>query len=438
MLEQLRRREQAADEDLVFFAMPYGRKTMPDGYEQNFDVLYRDYFAEAVKLMGLKPDRADKIPGTTESPLQAAWDGIDRAGVVVVDLSATSTSVAMELGWAMCLHKRLVVLHYEGAEVPTNIQGQIRAITYRCDMSGLPEMSRAIRAAIEEVRKPGSPEMDLRPRTGLRDVDAVAEVVWATADRIFVRDVQNELRTGEMRRTDVNYGDTVPEDMAKRYHQGSKISGTFVTDENGTRFSQRYGQVNPWPRLQAEYARGQVTTARVSDLNRGGCFVELASGGKSRIPTHQANAAGLLLGSEVQVRVLHVDPVRQRIDVALAHHAVASAAPPSMDAYPRTGERLAATVRTVVAEHGFVLVELDGYPGMAKPALLHVSEMAPATRDGVEAGSVVHGERVFVEVIEVRPSRRDPGLLDVRVREVDSGVGKTADPAEPVVAESAA
>ena len=114
-LTEMLTRGPAVDDELVFFAMPYGKRTLPNGEDADFDVLYERYFAEAVRSMGLTPERADCMPGTMESPLSAAWNGVDRAGVVVIDLSLPSTSVSMELGWAMALHKRAIVIHHEGA-----------------------------------------------------------------------------------------------------------------------------------------------------------------------------------------------------------------------------------------------------------------------------------------------------------------------------------
>ncbi|ACY97019.1 RNA binding S1 domain protein [Thermomonospora curvata DSM 43183] len=443
-LTEMLTRSPSVDDELVFFAMPYGKRTLPNGAEVDFDVLYQQYFAVTVRLMGLRPERADCIPGTMESPLSAAWNGVDRAGTVVIDLSLPSTSVAMELGWAMCLHKRAVVIHHEGAELPTNIVGQVRAIKYRCDMGGLPELQEALRLAIEDARKRGMPEMDLRPRTGVRDVEAIAEVVLTATDHIFVRDIQNELRTGVMRRTDMDYLETLPDDMSKRFRIGARLNGVFVTDENGTRFSQRHGKTNPWPALEAKYRRGTLVRAEVVQINRGGYFVALQDGGKSRIPTHMAEAAGLEQGSEVLVRVLRVDPVRQRIDVVLADHAPTADRRPGQapvsgtpgarpgPVLPRQGERCTGTVTRPFRERGFVLVTLDGWTELGQPAILHIFQMTPRTRERFSAGELDKGDRLHVEVVSAAPSARDPERAEIRLREVPAEAEPAAEEgAEP-------
>ncbi|MFE9890634.1 hypothetical protein [Streptomyces scopuliridis] len=427
----------AVDDELVFFAMPYGKRTLPNGEDADFDVLYERYFAEAVRSMELTPERADCMPGTMESPLSAAWNGVDRAGVVVIDLSLPSTSVSMELGWAMALHKRAIVIHHEGAALPTNIVGQVRAIKYRCDMTGLPDMQAALRLAIEEARRQSTPEMDLRPRTGVRDVEAIAEVVWTAADHIYVRDIQNELRTGVMRRTDMDYLEALPDDMTKRFREHGRVRGVFVTDENGTRFSQRHGKTNPWPSFEMAYLRGALVRAKVVQINRGGCFVELEEGGKSRLSMAAAEAAGLDRGSEVRVRVLSVDPVRQRIEVTLADRTptvggvsrmalTPDAERQSAVALPRSGEQYQGTVTSSVCERGFALVALDGWSEMGQSAILHVSRMTAQLRKRFEAGAVAKGDRLRVEVLSAALSPRDPERGEVRLREVPANVWATA------------
>lgn len=437
-LTEMLTRGPAVDDELVFFAMPYGERTLPNGEDADFDVLYERYFAEVVRSMGLTPERADCMPGTMESPLSAAWNGVDRAGVVVIDLSLPSTSVSMELGWAMALHKRAIVIHHEGAALPTNIVGQVRAIKYRCDMTGLPDMQAALRLAIEEARRQSTPEMDLRPRTGVRDVEAIAEVVWTAADHIYVRDVQNELRTGVMRRTDMDYLEALPDDMTKRFREHGRVRGVFVTDENGTRFSQRHGKTNPWPSFEMAYRRGALARAKVVQINRGGCFVELEEGGKSRLSMAAAEAVGLDRGSEVRVRVLSVDPVRQRIEVTLADRTPTAGeasrmalAPNDAErrtavALPRSGEQYQGTVTSSVCERGFALVALDGWTEMGQPAILHVSRMTAQLRERFEAGAVAKGDRLRVEVLSAALSPRDPERVEVRLREVPANTWTAA------------
>ncbi|GGQ82125.1 S1 RNA-binding domain-containing protein [Kitasatospora griseola] len=406
------------DPNLVFFLMPYGRKAVPDGRTLDFDSVYRE-LESVVRSLGLSAQRADTNDETTLGPLEAAWDGVDRAGIVVVDLSVPSTSVAMELGWAMCLHKRMVVTMYEGAAVPTNVVGRLRPITYTQEFEQFGRFKNELRERIQAELQRTAPERDLVPRTATWGAyEATAQVELAFPDRVFVRNIQDPLQAAEMRREEVSYWDMVPEDMSasKHYRQGSTVNGFFVVDQGRVVFTQRYRQENPWPRLVAAYRLRQVYSARVTNVSpAAGAFIELLpEGGKSFIPAYQVRAAGIAKDDEVQVRILRVDPVQRRIDVALADAPKAGLATPPAGEYPTVGERFAGTVHDVQANKGYVRVRLDGY---RRPGLLHRSNMSDALWQAVRAGRVTAGSTIDVVVLRVTASRNRVAQWDIALEE---------------------
>ncbi|MEW2101186.1 S1 RNA-binding domain-containing protein [Streptomyces sp. XHT-2] len=435
MALKLRRESgRAVDEDLVFFLMPYGKKKAPDGHDFDFNVVYQE-LAEVVTGMGMRPERADENEGTATGPLDAAWDGVDRAGIVVVDLSVPSTSVAMELGWAMCLHKRMVVVMYEGADVPTNVVGRLRPIQYTRELEKLRKLRTELRVGIEAARLSNEPEMDLLERSITSGAfEATARVEIAYPDRIFVRDVQDPLRSAEMRREDVSYWDMVPEDMSasKNYRQGAYINGFFVIEQGRVTFSQRYREVNPWPRLVATYQPRQICTARVTKV-RSGAFVELQpEGGRSFIPPYQARAANLAEGDEIQVRILKVDPQQRRIDVDLAEAPNASPMEPPAGEYPAEGDQLSGKVFDTNVERGYVRVRLDGY---SRLGLLHYSKMSPLFWDAVRSGVVIPGFEVKVKVSQISPSRRRVAQWDIALEQVVEQTAETEPSTEQTAAD---
>ncbi|WP_328982800.1 tetratricopeptide repeat protein [Streptomyces mirabilis] len=173
----------------------------------------------------------------------------------------------------------------------------------------------------EVARNRGTSETGPRPGTDVHVVEAIAEAVRTESDRIYVQDVQDGTRTAFMQRTDMDYLTLLPDNMSHRFGVGDRIKGVFVTDANGTRFSQRHGKTDPWPTFKVAYRRGAVVPATVTGVNRNGVFVELEGGGKSRLPLDEANLAGLVAGSGLLVRVIKLDLTRQRIDVRLADSA---------------------------------------------------------------------------------------------------------------------
>src|ERR1700677_407310 len=126
-----------AEAGRVFFAMPYGTKRVTeDGEPFDFDSLYQKVFVRAAQECGMTPDRADHIFGTTIGTLDAVWDGIQRAEIVVVDFTIRSADVALEFGWAMALGKRMVVLTQNRDDIPTDIKGRIRPLVYSLGGAG--------------------------------------------------------------------------------------------------------------------------------------------------------------------------------------------------------------------------------------------------------------------------------------------------------------
>ncbi|MFI8454535.1 hypothetical protein [Kitasatospora sp. NPDC085464] len=427
------RRQGSVEEDMVFFAMPYGDKELPNGNTENFDDLYEGHFEDWIRNWDLRAERADKVAGTTESAMDVAWSGIDRAGIVVADLSVPSTSVAMELAWALCLRKRLVVIAHKGALVPSNALGQFRVVWYEWSVRGLFELRTSLQSEIEALRRQRrEPEMDLRPYMPEDRQRARAKVEEAGEDHIRVRDVRNPRRIAEMHKRDVGYHETIPDQMSQRYHVGRDIPGFFVYRDNVLVFTQQEGE-DPWDTWERTYQRGSVFTARVHLVNNAGVWVELPGGGRSRLRQHEA--VGLKENDEVPVVIRWVDRVRQRIEIGAANQPATAAVPgpaPSLDDYPRPGERQGATV--AVVNESFVLVRLDDHPELPTLALLHARRMSPSLREDLEAGRVTEGRRVVVDVEEVGPSRTKPGRTDIRVREVESELP----PESGTVAEAAA
>jgi hypothetical protein len=421
---------------MVFFAMPYEDKELPNGRVENFDDLYEGHFEDWIRNWGLRAERADKAPGTTESAMDVAWSGIDRAGIVVADLSVPSTSVAMELAWALCLKKRLVVIAHKGAMVPSNAQGQFRVVWYEWSIRGLAELRTSLRAEIEAMRQQRrEPEMDLRPYIPEDRMRAKAKVEEISEDHIRVRDLRNPRRIAEMHKQDVSYREVIPDHMSQRFFVGKEVSGFFVHRDNTLIFTQQEGE-DPWDEWEQTYQRGSTSTARVYEVNKAGVWVELPGGGRSRVRDHEA--AGLKEQDEVLVVIRWVDRARQRIDIALANPPTDVPAPSApmptlwMDAYPQVGERQGATVS--VPNAGFVLVKLDGYPDLPTLALLHARRMSQSLREELEAGQIKEGRRVWVDVEEVAPSRNKPGRIDVKVREVEGELPPAAGDVEEVLA----
>ncbi|MFI9204269.1 hypothetical protein [Streptomyces sp. NPDC053048] len=418
------------DDILVFFAMPYGKKALRHGDPgalHDFDDLYNYQLKRPLLRMGLQPFRADETPGTG-LVLEAAWDGIDRAGIVVVDFSAVSESVALEVGWAMCLHKRMIVLAQDESDIPADLRG-IRPIVYDFTPRGTGELVERLQDEIERLRRQPLREMDLKPRNPLVATRAVVESVFE--DRVRVRDLSNSQRSAELFRSDVSYTELLPpHGMPKRFHVGWELTGAFLVRDDLYVFSQKEIEDDPWGKWEETYPLRSTLTARVHQVKDNDAFIELPGGGKSRVSIRQGEE--LRRGDEVSVEIMKVDRALHRIDVRRADQPAFTPAAP--EAYPPVGERQEATVRDIRPDLGFVLVDLEGYPQLPRPSMLHISKMTPGLRQRFEADRVLRGDRLTVQVTDVSHDPKRPGQLKVEVR--DLAAEAAADPpeadAEPV------
>ncbi|MFI9025605.1 S1 RNA-binding domain-containing protein [Streptomyces sp. NPDC053560] len=412
------------DDNIVFFAMPYGRKSAAGGPERDYDDLYDNAYAAAVRDLDLTPCRADSIFGTSQGVLESAWRGIQQAGVVVIDFSTRSADVALEFGWAMCLHKRMIVLAQDiERDVPTDVTGLLRPIQYSFDGTGIPRMMQDLKAHIRQaLAEPVGTEMTLKPLEGHAEQDR-AEVLIADRDHVIVKGARTG-RIAEMHKQDVDYLRDVPVDMSKRYPVGREVSGTFVTEADGRpRFSQRVNQRNPWPDLQNSYPKGHVFVGRVVDIKPAGAYIAVAHGVNGLLPGAQTRAADLQLGMEVEAVVTGVDADRQRIHLALSRQPAPPAGRPAADTYPRYGDRQVGTVTRVVPEQsggggGYVLMTLQDWPNLPLAAFLHCSRMTPELRTRMNSRLLAEGDTLPVEVIQVHPSRKNPPFHEVKVRDL--------------------
>ncbi|MFK0120826.1 hypothetical protein [Streptomyces sp. NPDC090994] len=399
---------------MIFFAMPYGLKPLRQGdpnVKYNFNELYEYQIKRPLVKAGLKPQRADERPGA-ELVSTVAWEGIDRAGIVVVDFSAASESVALEAGWAMCLHKRMIVLAQSEDDIPTNLRG-LRPIVYDFTPRGTGELVEQLFAEIERLRKQPLREMDLTPRNPL--VSTVAQVEAVFEDRVRVRDINKTDRSAELFRDDVSYTEVLPAQgmpKGKRFQVGGQLRGAFLMRDDVYIFSQKEIEDDPWDAWEKAYPVHSEVQARVNNVVGRDAFVDLPGGGKSRFTVHPGEE--LQRDNEVTIVITKVDRNLHRIDVRRVE-AAATAPLPERNSYPAEQERMTATVHDVRLDKGFLLVNLDNHPSLPRPAMLHIRKMTPGLRERFETNQVNKGDQLYVQVVRVSDDLNRPGQMKVDV-----------------------
>ncbi|HUT34187.1 MAG TPA: hypothetical protein VNE39_11950 [Planctomycetota bacterium] len=87
------------------------------------DLLYYRLKGVIEGTTGLRCIRADDVPGTGETLLMKMHALIERAELIVVEISKPSPNVCYEVGYARALHKVILVICKKETQVPTDLQG---------------------------------------------------------------------------------------------------------------------------------------------------------------------------------------------------------------------------------------------------------------------------------------------------------------------------
>jgi hypothetical protein len=123
------------DNDLCFVLMPFSPLKLSEIYEQ--------YVRPPIEQLGLRCLRADDISKSTKI-MQDIWEHINRARVVVAEMTCRNANVFYELGMAHVLGKDVILLSQSTADVPFDLAG-VRHIRYEDSPAGYSRLSDQVR-----------------------------------------------------------------------------------------------------------------------------------------------------------------------------------------------------------------------------------------------------------------------------------------------------
>jgi len=142
---------------LCFILMPFGVKANADGSMINFDRVYQDLIAPAVRDAELEPIRADQeiTGGIIHKPM---FERLILCPFAVADLTTANANVYYELGVRHAFKPfSTVQIIAEGSRLPFDVQ-MLRTIPYALESEGVPDpakaaaTSAAIARFLEEAR----------------------------------------------------------------------------------------------------------------------------------------------------------------------------------------------------------------------------------------------------------------------------------------------
>jgi ribosomal protein S1 len=410
----------------VFVAMPFGKKELSNGSVFDFDELFENVYRPTISEAGMEAIRADEIfgPGTLLEPV---WRAIQQAEVVAVDFTGWNPNVAMEFAFAYLIGKRMVYLSQRPEDIPTDVRGRLRYITYSSHFNDIARMRRELTATIEAIRLEPTIEMTLIPMPAGGTVPVPAKIISLTREFAVVK--TDDGRRGVLGCEDVDYARNIT-DMTRRFTLGEQLDGAFEVDTSGgMKYTLLAGQANPWNLIAKAFPPGQTFSSTVRAVAEAGVFVQVEGTVNGLIPRSMLPArVDICAGMSVEVRVVQLDVTRRRVTLSLvrADRLVhqASAAPASMasaeETVLRPGDRLEGEVIKAKPEGagGYILLKVTG---RQRPAFLHCTQMSQLLRDDLNRGEVEVGELLDLEVTGVDPAKGRVLVKDLPEEAADNG-----------------
>jgi tetratricopeptide (TPR) repeat protein len=135
---------------LCFVLMPFGKKPDAAGAMIDFDAVYADLIAPAIRDAGLEPLRADEevAGGIIHKPM---FERLVLCEFAVADLTTANANVFYELGVRHAVKPRTTVLMFGGtARLPFDV-AMLRALPYAVGADGLPDRVQESRASLAKL-----------------------------------------------------------------------------------------------------------------------------------------------------------------------------------------------------------------------------------------------------------------------------------------------
>lgn len=141
-LKRLFTRDKTIQPGLCFVLMQFGGR---------FDQLYDSIIKPTVEAQGLTCLRADEIY-TDKSIVSDIWDSIQRAEIIIADITGKNPNVLYELGLAHSLWRKTILITQNMSDVPFDLR-QLRIITYSDKIGAEKELSLELRVALSALLK---------------------------------------------------------------------------------------------------------------------------------------------------------------------------------------------------------------------------------------------------------------------------------------------
>lgn len=137
-------REFLINKQSVFVLMPFTDS-------RNLQEIYQDYLKPAVDGLGFYCSRADDIYNI-KPIIETIWESINKAGIIIAELTGKNPNVFYELGIAHTVGKDVILLSQDINDVPFDLR-HLRVIIYDFTPKGIETMKAQLISTIMHLRK---------------------------------------------------------------------------------------------------------------------------------------------------------------------------------------------------------------------------------------------------------------------------------------------
>ena len=128
------------DENLCFVLMPFDEKFTP---------IYENIIKTVVESAGLECKRADEIFGI-KPIIEDIWEYIQKARILIADLTRRNPNVFYELGIAHAINKDVILITQDLKDLPFDLK-HYRCIVYEDSVAGGNKLNEGLKNTLKEV-----------------------------------------------------------------------------------------------------------------------------------------------------------------------------------------------------------------------------------------------------------------------------------------------
>ncbi len=129
------------DEKLCFMLMPF---------KEPFTGIYEKLIKPAVEAEGFHVTKSNDI-FSTSSVIEDIWENINKASLIIAEITGNNPNVMYELGICHTLGKNVMMITQNASEIPFNFR-HMRCYPYTNDIAGSEDLKKSITSVLQHIK----------------------------------------------------------------------------------------------------------------------------------------------------------------------------------------------------------------------------------------------------------------------------------------------